>query len=163
MEITFGWEWVLPGLFKTWELLLSHFSHAQLFVTPWTVAHQTPLSMEFSRQEYSSGLPFPSPVDLYDPRIEPISLISPELAGPLAPLSKATTWLFNLEGISKRSLSLLLKRYLLTYLAVLGLSWGMWVQLPHSMWDLISATRDGTCVSCIARQILNHWIAREVP
>ena len=78
--------------------------------------------MEFSRQEYSSGLPFPSPVDLYDPRIEPISLISPELAGPLAPLSKATTWLFNLEGISKRSLSLLLKRYLLTYLAVLGLS-----------------------------------------
>ena len=38
---------------------------------PWTVAHQTPLSMEFSRQEYWSGLPFPSPVDLPDPGIEP--------------------------------------------------------------------------------------------
>ena len=42
-------------------------------VTPWTVAHQVPLSMEFSRQEYSSGLQFPSPGDLPDPRIEPAS------------------------------------------------------------------------------------------
>ena len=41
----------------------------QLFGTPWTVAHQAPLSMEFSRQEYQSGLPFPSPGDLLDPRI----------------------------------------------------------------------------------------------
>ena len=39
--------------------------------TPWTVAHQTPLSMGFSRQEYYSGLPFPSPRDLPDPGIEP--------------------------------------------------------------------------------------------
>ena len=36
-------------------------SHVRLFVTPWTVAHQAPLSMGFSRQEYWSGLPFPSP------------------------------------------------------------------------------------------------------
>ena len=42
-------------------------------MTPWTVAHQTPLSMEFSRQEYWIGLPFPSPGDLPDPRIEPRS------------------------------------------------------------------------------------------
>ena len=41
------------------------------FVIPWTVAHQTPLSTEFSRQEYWSGLPFPSPGDLPDPGIEP--------------------------------------------------------------------------------------------
>ena len=41
--------------------------------TPWTVAHQAPLSMEFSRQEYWSGLPFPSPGDLPDPGIEPWS------------------------------------------------------------------------------------------
>ena len=40
---------------------------------PWTVAHQPPLSMGFSRQEYWSGLPFPSPEDLPDPRIEPVS------------------------------------------------------------------------------------------
>ena len=41
--------------------------------TPWTVAHQAPLSMGFSRQEYWSGLPFPSPGDLPDPGIEPWS------------------------------------------------------------------------------------------
>ena len=45
-------------------------SHVQLSVTPWTVAHQVPLSLGFSRQEYSSGLPFPSPGDLLDPGIE---------------------------------------------------------------------------------------------
>ena len=48
-------------------------SHVQLFVTPWTVAHQAPPSMEFSRQEYWSGLPFPSPGVLPDPETEPRS------------------------------------------------------------------------------------------
>ena len=43
-------------------LLLSRFSHVRLFLTPWTAACQAPLSMEFSRQEYWSGLPFPSPL-----------------------------------------------------------------------------------------------------
>ena len=47
-------------------------SHVQLFVTPWTVAHQTPLSMELSRKEYWSGLPFPSPGDLPRSGIEPV-------------------------------------------------------------------------------------------
>ena len=46
-------------------------SHIRLFATPWTVAHQAPPSMEFSRQEYWSGSPFPSPGDLPDQRIEP--------------------------------------------------------------------------------------------
>ena len=46
-------------------------SRVRLFVTPWTVAHQAPPSMEFSRQEYWSGLPLPSPRDLPDPGIEP--------------------------------------------------------------------------------------------
>ena len=45
----------------------------QLFVTPWTVAHQAPLSIGFSRQEYWSGLPFPSPGGLPNPGIEPRS------------------------------------------------------------------------------------------
>ena len=45
----------------------------QLFVTPWTVACQAPLSMGFFRQEYWSGLPFPSPGHLADPGIEPRS------------------------------------------------------------------------------------------
>ena len=48
-------------------------SRAQLFVTPWTVAHQASLSMGFSRQEYWSGLPFPSPGDIPDPEIKPRS------------------------------------------------------------------------------------------
>ena len=46
-------------------------SCVRLFATPWTIAYQTPLSMEFSRQEYWSGLPFPSPGDLPGPGIEP--------------------------------------------------------------------------------------------
>ena len=48
-------------------------SHVWLFTTPWTVAHQAPLSMEFSRQEYWSGLPVPSPGDVPDPGIKPRS------------------------------------------------------------------------------------------
>ena len=46
-------------------------SHVRLFVAPWTVVYQAPLSMGFSRQEYWSGLPFPSPGDPPDPGIEP--------------------------------------------------------------------------------------------
>ena len=46
-------------------------SHVWLFATPWTVAYQAPPSMGFSRQEYWSGLPFPSPGDLPEPGIEP--------------------------------------------------------------------------------------------
>ena len=53
----------------------------QLFVIPWTVAHQALLSIGFSSQEYWSGLPFPPPGDLPDPGIEPTSLTSPALAG----------------------------------------------------------------------------------
>ena len=56
-------------------------SRVPLFVTPWTVAHQTPLSMGFSRQEYWNGLPLPTPGDLPDPGIEHESLVSPVLAG----------------------------------------------------------------------------------
>ena len=46
-------------------------SHVQIFATPWSVAYQAPPSMGFSREEYWSGLPFPSPGDLPDPGIEP--------------------------------------------------------------------------------------------
>ena len=49
-------------------------SRVQPFVIPWTVAYQAPPSMGFSRQEYWSGLPFPSPGDFPDPGIEPRSL-----------------------------------------------------------------------------------------
>ena len=55
-------------------LVLSHFSHVRLFVTPWAVACQAPLSMGFSRKRYQSGLPFPPPGDLPNPRVESTSL-----------------------------------------------------------------------------------------
>ena len=61
--------------------MLSCLSHIGPFATPWTVAHQAPLSMGFSRPEYRSGLPCPSPGDLPNPGIKPMSLLSPELAG----------------------------------------------------------------------------------
>ena len=55
-------------------------SHVQLSLGPlWTVALQAPLSMGFPRQEYKSGLPFPSPRDLPDPGIKPVSSVSPAL------------------------------------------------------------------------------------
>ena len=55
--------------------------HVRPFVTPWTVARQAPLPMEFSRQEDQSRLPFPAPWDLPDPGIEPLSPVSPVLVG----------------------------------------------------------------------------------
>ena len=59
-------------------------SCVRLFVTPWTVAHQAPLSMGLSRQEYWSGLPCPPPGDPPNPRTEPGALPYPALAGRLS-------------------------------------------------------------------------------
>ena len=60
-----------PHLYYTY--IHTSLIRVQLFVIPWTVAHHAPLSMEFSRQEYWSGLPFPSPECLSNPGIEPSS------------------------------------------------------------------------------------------
>ena len=57
------------------------FSPVLLFVTPWTVACQVPLSIEVFRQEYKSGLPFPPPGDLPKPWIEPTAPVSLALVG----------------------------------------------------------------------------------
>ena len=56
-------------------------SHVQFFVTSWTVAHQVTLPMEFSGQEYRSGLPFSALGSLSNPGTKPASLASPALAG----------------------------------------------------------------------------------
>ena len=69
------------NLLYTNNYVLSHLSLVLLFVTPWTVAHQALLSMGFSRQEYGSGLSFPSPEDFPGPGIEFVSLKSPALTG----------------------------------------------------------------------------------
>ena len=72
------------------NILCCHFSHVWLFATLWTVALQAPLSMEFSRQEYWSGLPCPSPEDLSDPGIKLASPMSPALAGRF--FTTSATW-----------------------------------------------------------------------
>ena len=84
--------------------MLSHFSRVWLFAVPWTVAHQAPLSMGFSRQEYWSALPFPFPGNLSNPGIEPTFLMSPALAGEF--FTTNTTWgaLQWMWGISKLEL-----------------------------------------------------------
>ena len=71
-------------------------SPVQLSVTSWTVAHQAPLSMEFSRQDYWSGLLFPPPGDPPYPGIEPAPLASPALAGGF--FTTSATWKVN--GVS---------------------------------------------------------------
>ena len=70
-------------------------SRVQLLVTPWTVANKVPLSMEFSRQEYWSEVPLPTPEGLPYPGIELASLASPASAGrsfTIAPLGKPWWW-----------------------------------------------------------------------
>ena len=84
--------------------VLSHFSHGQLFATPWTVPHQAPLSKGFSRQEYWSGLPFLPPGILtqgLNPRL--LGLLHWQVSSlPLAPSGKtdASPILSQLKGVS---------------------------------------------------------------
>ena len=66
------------------------FSHVQLFAAPWTIACQAPPPMEFSRQDYWSGMPFPTAGDLLDSGIQPVTLVSSALVGRFFPIS--TTW-----------------------------------------------------------------------
>ena len=74
------------GFFTTEPPEVKSLSRVRLFATPWTVAYQAPPSMKCSRQEYRSGLPFPSPGDLPDPGIEPGSPALPANALPSEPL-----------------------------------------------------------------------------
>ena len=85
-KLVHGVDWIHMSLSATlWvplsgelSVVVQSFSRVRLFVTPWTLAHQGPLSMGFSRQEYWSGLPFSFPGDLPEPEIK---LTSPTLAG----------------------------------------------------------------------------------
>ena len=76
-------------------LLIHVLSCVRLFVTLWTVARKSPLSVGFSRQEYWNGLPPPPPEDLPDTGIEPASFKSPALAGKF--FTTSTTWGSPLE------------------------------------------------------------------
>ena len=80
--------WEALGGYERKKVKMKSLSHVRLFATPWTVAYQAPLSMEFSRQEYWSGLPLPSSGDLPHPGIEPGSpVLQADLLG--------SVWLAN--------------------------------------------------------------------
>ena len=84
--------------------VLSRFSHIQLFVIPWTVTHQSPLSMGFSRQEYWSGLPCPPSRGSFPPRDQTCISCDYCMAGDSLPLSHQgshdTTYMWNQREVS---------------------------------------------------------------
>ena len=82
--------------------VLSCFSRVQLFVMLWTVAHEAPLSMEFSRQKYWSGLPRPPSGDCPDPGIEPESLMSPALTDRFFTTSATSLRLAHLNSFTSK-------------------------------------------------------------
>ena len=84
------------------SVCLSCFSRVRLFATQWAIAHQAPLPMGFSRQEYLSVVPCPPPGDLPDPGIKPMSLMSPALAGGF--FTTSTTWEAHLTSYTYLSL-----------------------------------------------------------
>ena len=147
------------------------------FVTPWTAAHQAPLSMGFSRQEYWSGLPFPSPGDLSNPRIETMSLESPAneseshsvVSNSLQPhglcpwtspgQNTGVGGLSFLQGIfptQESNTGLLLCRRILYQLSHKGspriLEWVAYPISRRSSWP-----RNRTGVSCIAGRFFTNW------
>ena len=81
------WSWLCSltcvelACYRPFWWLVHVFSHVRLSATPWTVARQAPLSMEFSRQDYWSRLPFPTPWDLLNSGIKPTFPVSSDLAG----------------------------------------------------------------------------------
>ena len=91
---------ILPGVYRRVHSVVSN-----SFATPWTVAHQAPLSMEFSRQEDWRGLSFPSPGDLSNPGTEPASPASPALAGGVCQVTNCTTWEVPIVSGANKELS----------------------------------------------------------
>ena len=85
------------SLLRKKEKKLKSFSHVRLLAAPWTVARQTPPSIEFSRQDYWSGLPFPSPGDLPDPGIEPRYSAMQAVALPSEPPGKPFSLLTHIK------------------------------------------------------------------
>ena len=129
-----------------------------VFVTPRTTAHQAPLSMGFSRQEYWNGLPFPTPGDLLTQGLNlcPLCLLHYSwLLDPLSHLENPKSpipfpkWNLFIFKVFIEFVTMLLLFYILAF----------W---PRSMWDLSFLTRDQIHTPCIGRWRLNHWTTREV-
>ena len=139
-------------------------SYVQLPVAPWTVAHQIPPSMEFSRQEYWSGLLFLTLRDLPDLGIEPMFLVSPALAGRI--LTAYATWEAPLEVIAKlkkssTSLILPLTFYYNWNLFPLSTSFSPGVFISGGCFPSYTLTIHGwrysVCSSCSSLMFTNHF------
>ena len=109
--------------FPNLTFLVELLSHVQFFVILWTVVCQAPLSMGFSRQEYWSGLPFPSPGDLPNPGINPYILTSPALANGFFTTS-ATLVLPKVTSVTRRARQWWLSFLLFLLHLLPGLQWG---------------------------------------
>ena len=96
--------WVSDSQSPELALQCQSLSRVQLFATPQTVAHQALLSMEFSRQEYWSGLPFPPPGDLPDPGVEPSSPALQADSIPSEPPGKPLVYLYARTGSQRLTL-----------------------------------------------------------
>ena len=135
--------------------------------TLWTVAHQAPLSMGFSRQEYWSGLPCPPPGDLPHPGIEPASLMSPALADRF--FTTSATWEAQKHTYKDKVKSL-------SRVQLFGTPWTLAYQAPQSMWFSrqvlewvaisfsrgSSQPRDRTQVSRIVDRRFAIWDTKEI-
>ena len=116
-----GWMWKSRHRPFPWHMYVpSHFSHVWIFVTQRTVAHQAPLCMEFFRQEYSSGLPFPPLGGLPDPGIKSLSFMSPELAARFITISATGEALhyciyINFSDLNRKAFSLKIIRILFVF------------------------------------------------
>ena len=117
----------------------SHWSHVWLFATLWTIAHQAPLSMGFSKQEYWSELPFPSPGHLPDPGIAPES--------PAAPALQADSLSLNHQG---SPLALSMSQFGLTAFQVSRISCG-WQLLHRIVQQRLSSLNQ------VDQQRASHW------
>ena len=134
-----------------WRSEVKSLSRVQPFATPRTVAYKAPLSVEFSRQEYWSGLSFPSPGDLPDPGIEPGS---PALQADSLPteLWRKPMYLKMHESVSLRVLSKAL------WAVQLGKNTA-WVASSFSRGSF--QPRNRTQVSCIAGRFFTNWAMKE--
>ena len=142
-------------------------SRVLLFVTPWTVASQAPLSVGFSRQEYWSGLPFPIPGDLPDPGIKPASFSSPSpprLAGgfpSMIPPERPVMSCYVFVAQSSPTLCSPVD-YSLTGSSVHGILQARILErIFNSSSRGSSRPRDRTQVFCIAGRFFAIWATRE--
>ena len=148
----------LPAFYPLHACKQNHFSHVQLCMTLWTVAHQAPLSMGFSRRVYWSGLPYPSPGFTHYPvpklllHIQVVVTAASHFSVPKSVL------------ISLSSKSLQLCPTLCTVARQVPLSMGIFQArilewICHALLHGIFSTRDWTCISyisCIGRWVLYH-------